>query len=98
MTGGGGFYGMNSAHPFENPTAIANFVTTFAMMIFPFTLVLMYERMLCRIRHSVVIYSVMLSIMVGLIAWTVYFDTLRPSPAFTGTPVSHAYQIADSNV
>ena len=45
-TNGGGFYGMNSAHPFENPTAITNFFTTFAMMIFPFTLVLMYGRML----------------------------------------------------
>src|ERR1022692_3765029 len=30
-TNGGGFYGMNSAHPFENPTAVPNFITTFAM-------------------------------------------------------------------
>ena len=45
-TNGGGFYGMNSAHPFENPTAVTNFVTTFAMMAFPFSLVLMYGRML----------------------------------------------------
>ena len=33
-TNGGGFYGMNSAHPLENPTAVSNFVTTFSMMIF----------------------------------------------------------------
>src|SRR3984957_18571668 len=39
-TNGGGFYGMNAAHPMENPTALANWFTTFAMMIFPFTLVL----------------------------------------------------------
>ncbi|MGA2716063.1 MAG: potassium-transporting ATPase subunit KdpA [Bryobacteraceae bacterium] len=51
-TNGGGFYGMNSAHPFENPTAATNFITTFAMMIFPFCLVLMYGRMLGRFRHS----------------------------------------------
>ena len=43
-TNGGGFYGMNSAVPLENPTAVSNFVTTFAMMIFPFSLVLMYGR------------------------------------------------------
>jgi potassium-transporting ATPase potassium-binding subunit len=79
-TNGGGFYGMNSAHPLENPTAVSNFVTTFAMMIFPFTLVLMYGRMLVRIRHSVVIYSVMLTMMATLIAWTVYWDTLQPNP------------------
>ncbi len=92
-TNGGGFYGMNSAHPLENPTAVSNFLTTFDMMIFPFTLVLMYGRMLRRVRHSVVIYSVMLVMMAGLIAWTVKWDTLRPNPAFTGTSISRNYSI-----
>jgi potassium-transporting ATPase potassium-binding subunit len=96
-TNGGGFYGMNSAHPLENPTAISNFETTFLMMIFPFTLVLMYGRMLKRIRHSVVIYSVMLAMMIGLIWWTIDWDTLRPNPAFTGASVERTYQIADAH-
>ena len=52
-TNGGGFFGMNSAHPFENPTALSNFFNTLAMMIFPFGLVLMYGRMLKRVRHAV---------------------------------------------
>jgi potassium-transporting ATPase potassium-binding subunit len=95
-TNGGGFYGMNAAHPLENPTAVSNFVTTFAMMIFPFTLVLMYGRMLGRIRHSVVIYGVMLAMMVGLIWWTIEWDTLQPNPAFTGTAAERSYQIADA--
>lgn len=85
-TNGGGFYGMNSAHPFENPTALSNFFNTLAMMIFPFSLVLMYGRMLnCR-RHSIVIFIVMLSLMAGTIIWSVYFDTLQPNPAFTAHP------------
>ena len=96
-TNGGGFYGMNSAVPYENPTAVSNFVTTFAMMIFPFTLVLMYGRMLKRIRHSVVIYTVMLSMMVGLIGWAIYWDTMQPNPAFTGTAKARDYQIADAS-
>jgi potassium-transporting ATPase potassium-binding subunit len=95
-TNGGGFYGMNSSHPLENPTGASNFVTTFAMMIFPFTLVLMYGRMLGRIRHSVVIYSVMLTMMVALIAWTVRWDTLQPNPAFTGTTTARSYDIASA--
>jgi potassium-transporting ATPase potassium-binding subunit len=93
-TNGGGFYGMNSAHPLENPTATSNFFTTLAMMIFPFSLVLMYGRMLGRIRHSVVIYSVMLAMMAGLIAWVIVTDTMRPNPGLT----AHAgatYQIAN---
>jgi K+-transporting ATPase ATPase A chain len=96
-TNGGGFYGMNSAHPYENPSAGSNFVTTLAMMIFPFSLVLMYGRMLGRLRHSVVIYSVMLSMMIGLIVWAVCFDTLRPNPAFTAHPASRTYQLAGTN-
>ncbi|MEK7888360.1 potassium-transporting ATPase subunit KdpA [Burkholderia contaminans] len=93
-TNGGGFYGMNSAHPYENPSALSNFLTTLAMMIFPFSLVLMYGRMLGRMRHAVVIYGVMLSMMIGLIAWAVYFDTLQPNPAFTAHAVARTYPLA----
>lgn len=82
-TNGGGFYGMNSAHPFENPTAISNFFNSLAMMIFPFALVLMYGKMLKQIRHSIVIYCVMLLLMISTVAWSIYFDTLKPNPAFT---------------
>jgi K+-transporting ATPase ATPase A chain len=95
-TNGGGFYGMNSAHPLENPTAVSNFVTTFAMMIFPFSLVLMYGRMLRRIRHSVVIYAVMLTMMIGLISWAVEWDTLQPNAAFTGAAAERSYEIVDA--
>jgi len=52
---------MNSAHPFENPTDVTNFLSCVAMMLFPFSLVLMYGRMLRRVRHSIVIFSVMMA-------------------------------------
>ncbi len=90
-TNGGGFYGMNAAHPFENPTAASNVLTTVAMMVFPFALVLMYGRMLRRLRHAVVIYCVMLTMMVGLIGWAIYWDTLQPNPALTAHPVARNY-------
>jgi potassium-transporting ATPase potassium-binding subunit len=93
-TNGGGFYGMNSAQPYENPSALSNLVTTLAMMIFPFSLVLMYGRMLARVRHAVVIYAVMLSMMIGLIAWAVYWDTMQPNPAFTAHPVARTWTLA----
>jgi len=96
-TNGGGFYGMNSAHPYENPTALSNFVTTLAMMIFPFSLVLMYGRMLARLRHAVVIYCVMLAMMIGLIGWAIYWDTLQPNPAFTAHTVARTYELTGTN-
>jgi K+-transporting ATPase ATPase A chain len=92
-TNGGGFYGMNSAHPYENPTALANFLNTLSMMIGPYALVLMYGRMLGRLRHSLVIFSVMWAMMAGTIMWSVYFDTLNPNPGLTGHPMARSYEI-----
>lgn len=79
-TNGGGFYGTNGAHPFENPTALSNFLNMLAMMMFPFALVFMYGRMLNQMRHSIIIFIVMLSFMVSMIVLSVYYDTLKPNP------------------
>ena len=95
-TNGGGFYGMNSAHPFENPTALSNFFNMLAMMIFPFSLVLMYGRMLKQIRHSLVIFGVMLTFMVGTMMWTIHYDTMKPNPALT-QHATRSFTIANPN-
>jgi K+-transporting ATPase ATPase A chain len=92
-TNGGGFYGMNSAHPFENPTGLSNFFNTLAMMIFPFALVLMFGRMLSRFRHSLVIFAVMLFMMAGTIVWAICFDTLKSNPGLTGQPVEQKFEV-----
>src|SRR5271168_2219045 len=86
-TNGGGFFGMNSAHPFENPSAGTNVFETSGMMLFPMALVLMYGRMLSRRRHSFVIFAVMLTMLAGTVVWSIYFDTLKPNPGFTAHPV-----------
>jgi K+-transporting ATPase ATPase A chain len=95
-TNGGGFYGMNSAHPFENPTAGSNIATTSSFMLFPMALVLMYGRMLSRRRHSVVIFAVMLTLLVGTVLWTVYFDTLKPNPGLTAHSGPQNFEIASA--
>ena len=92
-TNGGGFFGMNFAHPYQSPTAVTNFVACFAMMVFPFSLVLMYGRMLRRIRHSIVIFSVMLLLFTGTIVWSIYFDALKPNPGLTAHPAGQTYTI-----
>ena len=96
-TNGGGFYGMNSTHPFENPTALTNFVSCVAMMLFPFALVFMYGRMLSRLRHAWAIFWVMMAMMVGTIVWTVYYDTLRPNPGLTAHAQARSYEVPDVN-
>src|SRR5208282_4201936 len=92
-TNGGGFYGMNSAVPFENPSAWTNFLTCFAMMFFPFSLVLMYGRMLGKMRHAWVIFSVMFVMMAGTIVWAIYYDTLKPNPGLTAHPNSQTFEV-----
>jgi K+-transporting ATPase ATPase A chain len=96
-TNGGGFYGMNSAHPFENPTALTNFLSCVAMMLFPFALVFMYGRMLKRLKHGYIIFSVMLVLMIGTIVWSVYFDTMKPNPGLAGQAVSRTYDIPSAS-
>jgi K+-transporting ATPase ATPase A chain len=92
-TNGGGFYGMNSAHPLENPTAASNILTTLLMMVFPMALVLMYGRMLGRPRHAVVLYAVMLIMLISLIGWSIYWDTLQGNPALTARPAGGVFEI-----
>lgn len=82
-TNGGGFFGANSAHPFENPTAWTNFVECVSILIFPFSLIVMFGRMLNQMKHAVVIYSVMMVMFVGMIGWAIYWDTMHPNTALT---------------
>jgi potassium-transporting ATPase potassium-binding subunit len=80
-TNGGGFFGANSAHPFENPNGWTNFFETASILIFPFALVVMFGRMLKQMRHAAIIYGVMLLMLAGIIGWGVATDTMQPNPA-----------------
>jgi K+-transporting ATPase ATPase A chain len=82
-TNGGGFFGANGAHPFENPSAWSNFLETVNILLFPFALVIMFGVMLKNLRHAAVIYGVMMLLLVLMVGWAVYWDTLQPNPALT---------------
>src|SRR6476620_3600778 len=56
-TNGGGFFGANSAHPFENPDATTNFLESLNFTMFPFALIVMFGRMLNQMRHAIVVYG-----------------------------------------
>ena len=55
-TNGGGFFNANSAHPFENPTALSNYVEAFSILIIPAALILMFGRMTGKLKNGVAIY------------------------------------------
>ena len=63
-TNGGGFFNVNSAHPFENPTAWSNFVELLVILLIPAGLVYMYGKMVGSTRHGWVVLGVMTAFLV----------------------------------
>ena len=51
-TNGGGFFNANAAHPFENPTALSNFVQMLSIFIIPSGLVYLLGRRVKNLRHG----------------------------------------------
>jgi len=59
-TNGGGFFGANSAHPFENPSVMSNFLEAFAIVLIPGALVHTYGRLIGSKKHGWILFFVML--------------------------------------
>lgn len=58
-TNGGGFFNANSAHPFENPTPLSNFLQTLAILLLPAALTFTFGRMVGSTRQGWVIFAAM---------------------------------------
>jgi potassium-transporting ATPase potassium-binding subunit len=69
-TNGGGFFNVNSAHPFENATPISNFVEAFAILWIGAALTYTFGKMVNNARHGWVVFAAMWLLMVGGIAMT----------------------------
>ena len=70
-TNGGGYFGPNSTHPFENPTPLSNFIQTWCITIIPMSMVVMLGYMLGRRKLAVVIFATMLAIYLPMVAFGV---------------------------
>jgi K+-transporting ATPase ATPase A chain len=79
-TNGGGFFNVNSAHPFENPTAFTNFFEMLLVLIIPAALVFMYGRMTGNRRQGYAIYATVMVMFLGAVA-VAYIAEAHGSPA-----------------
>ncbi len=79
-TNGGGFFNVNSAHPFENPTAFTNLFEMLLVLIIPAALVFTYGRMTGNRRQGYAIYSAMMLMFLGA-AIVAYIAEAHGSPA-----------------
>lgn len=86
---GGGFFNANAAHPFENPTALSNFVQMLSIFLLPGALVFTLGEAVGRRRHAWTVWLVMAAFFVCATLWTAHFE-------HQGTPTLHALAGVDA--
>jgi len=86
-TNGGGFFNVNSAHPFENPTPLSNFLEMLAILLIPASLCYSFGVMVGDTRQGWVILAAMTLIFTVLVFVTVAAEQ-------NGNPLLNANQVA----
>jgi potassium-transporting ATPase potassium-binding subunit len=85
-TNGGGFFNANSAHPFENPNPLTNFLELFAILLIPASLTYTYGLMVNSKKHGWIIFSAMLFVLViGLVVSLVSEYGFNPVLGISGS-------------
>lgn len=87
-TNGGGFFNANSAHPYENPTPLSNFVQMLAILIIPAALCTSFGVLVGDRRQGWVILAAMTLLFIVMTLTVMYFEQ-QPNPALA---VAHATQ------
>jgi len=67
-TNGGGFFNVNSAHPYENPTPLTNFLELLAILLIPAALCITFGRMVGDVRQGWAILAAMTIVFAALLA------------------------------
>jgi potassium-transporting ATPase potassium-binding subunit len=73
-TNGGGFFNVNSAHPFENPTPLTNFCEMLAILVISGALCYTFGVMVGDIRQGWAVLAAMTIVFVGLLALCVWAE------------------------
>ena len=81
-TNGGGFFNANAAHPFENPTALSNFIQMVSIFIIPSALVYLLGRKVKNTKHGWAVWIAMALMFVGGALTCAHFE-------YKGNPVYH---------
>ncbi|TDK55361.1 potassium-transporting ATPase subunit KdpA [Bacillus salipaludis] len=85
-TNGGGYFGTNSAHPFENPTPLSNLMEILCMLLLPTALVYAFGVMIKNKRQGWSVFAAM-GIMFLLFLSVVFFAEYQGTPALNALGV-----------
>jgi len=88
-TNGGGYFGPNSAHPYENPTPLTNLVELWSIAVIPMAMVWAIGHMLGRRRFAAVLFATMLALYLPMVVVGVAQEA-HGNPAITATGVNQA--------
>jgi len=88
-TNGGGYFGVNSAHPFENPTPLSNFLEMLAILLIPAALCYTFGKMVGEARQSWAILAAMTLVLVAMASIAIWAES-RGNPAFASLGIDHS--------
>ena len=88
-TNGGGYFGPNSAHPFENPSFLTNYLECICIPLIAMASVWMFGRITGRMRHAALIFAVMLLMLVLKAGFALSLEN-APAAALHGLPIESA--------
>jgi len=84
-TNGGGFFGVNSLHPFENPTPFSNFVELISILLIPIALTYTFGRLVGSRRQGFTLFTAMASIFVVMLIISLWSE-YQVNPKLYGLP------------
>jgi K+-transporting ATPase ATPase A chain len=88
-TNGGGFFNVNSAHPFENPTPFASVLEMLSILVLPAGLCHTFGQMVKDRRQGWAVLAAMLVVFVPLL-WLCVSEELHANPILSSLPLDHA--------
>lgn len=88
-TNGGGFFNVNSSHPFENPNAVSNFLEMVSILLIPVALCYTYGRMVKDTRQGWALLTAMTLVFVLLLG-VAYAAESQGNAAFAGLPIEQS--------
>jgi potassium-transporting ATPase potassium-binding subunit len=94
-TNGGGFFNANSAHPYENPSAVTNFLQMLAILVIPAALTYTFGRMVGDTRQGWAVLAAMALLFVTLLA-VVLQGELTGNPLLAHLGVDHSASLTQS--
>lgn len=94
-TNGGGYFNANSSHPYENPSAISNFIEMLSILLVPAALCFMFGEMVKDRKQGYTLYIAM-SIIFLLTTLAVIYSEARGNPLFTQFHVDQLHSALQS--